>query len=119
MTALPALAEFAKTLLEDSVMKGNSAILFNSLTEEFKTTLTISELSRRLAQMEHDHGMFTRVDLPPPPIPDPAKRGLLLSRGRVDLVAASTRERKMPITPIVETPEIKQPVPIPDPPFWL
>jgi hypothetical protein len=69
------LAEFSKKLLEDSVMKGDSAILFNSLTDDFKTTLTISELSRRLAQMEHDHGMFTRVDIPPPPIPDPEAEG--------------------------------------------
>jgi hypothetical protein len=54
------------------VIKGDSAALFDALADEFKTTLTISEIRRRLAQMEQEHGMFTQVASASPPAPNPA-----------------------------------------------
>lgn len=71
----PGLGEAAKELMQASVMKGDSAILFNSLTEDFKEKFTISELSRRLAQMEDQHGMFTRIGDPTEPVANPTCDG--------------------------------------------
>lgn len=69
------LGAFAKELLEASVIKGDSAALFNALTDDFKEKFTISELSRRLAQMEDQHGMFTRIGEPTEPVPNPEHEG--------------------------------------------
>jgi hypothetical protein len=69
------LGAFARQLLENAVIKGDSAALFDALTDEFKATLTISEISRRLAQMEQEHGMFTQVGAASPPTPNPAAEG--------------------------------------------
>ena len=69
------LGDFAKQLLEASVIKGDSAALFNALTDDFKEKFTISELSRRLAQMEDQHGMFTKIGEPTVPVPNPEHEG--------------------------------------------
>ncbi|OHT04836.1 hypothetical protein TRFO_27630 [Tritrichomonas foetus] len=70
-TPPPDLIDFAKKLLQDSVIGSNLQTLHDSLTEDFKEKLTISELGRRLAEMEEHHGMFTRISDSTPPIPNP------------------------------------------------
>lgn len=55
------IIKFAKDLLKASVMEGNLQMLFDSLTPEFQEKIPISELGRRLALMEQEHGMFTRI----------------------------------------------------------
>jgi hypothetical protein len=72
---MESLVEFARQLLEDSMIKGNSSVLFNSLTEEFQMKLSISELSRRLAEMEQTRVTFTRIGSASTPVPNPTAEG--------------------------------------------
>jgi hypothetical protein len=67
------IIEFARKLLEDSVINRDSGVLFNALTDEFKAKQSISEISRRLAKMEEEHGSFTRIGSASTPIPNPSE----------------------------------------------
>jgi pimeloyl-ACP methyl ester carboxylesterase len=75
MAAPPSdLAQYAKELLEASVIGGDSGKLHNSLTDDFKQILTIAELSRRLAEMEK-RGEFTRIGNASEMVPNPDAPG--------------------------------------------
>ena len=55
------LIDAAKKILQDSVIGSNLQILHDNLTDDFKQRISISELGRRLAEMEENHGVFTKI----------------------------------------------------------
>lgn len=73
--ALSDLTDFAKNIIQESVIGSNLQILYDNLTDEFKNKITVSELGRRLAEMEEHHGVFTKIGESTQPAPNPMAPG--------------------------------------------
>lgn len=69
------LIAFAKKVCETTIIGNNLSFLHENLTPEFREKLSISELGRRLAKMEGDHGTFTKVGEATTPVPSTKDEG--------------------------------------------
>lgn len=69
------LVDFAKKILQESVVGSNLNILYDSLTDDLKSKMPISELGRRLAEMEERHGVLTKIGEATTPSPNPISPG--------------------------------------------
>ena len=69
------LIDFAIKIINESVIGSNLQFLYDSLTDEFKSSITISELGRRLAEMEENHGVITKIGDSTQPTPNPISPG--------------------------------------------
>lgn len=53
--------EKIQDLIKTGIIEGNLGKLYEALTPEFKQQVTITDLGKKIAEMEEHHGMFTKV----------------------------------------------------------
>ena len=50
-----------KELIQAGIIEGNMGKLYGSLTQDFKDKVTMTDLGKRIAEMEEHHGMFYQI----------------------------------------------------------